>query len=54
MLRIGQFTDTFLPITFRARRKGRNSINIRKIIRIGWKAVGDFRKLKKEMNRHAI
>ena len=44
----------FLPITFRARRKGRNSINIRKIIRIGWKAVGDFRKLKKEMNRHAV
>lgn len=41
---------TFLPITFRPRQGGTNSINLRKMIRIGWKALGDFRKLKKEMN----
>ena len=40
----------FLPITFRPRQGGVNSINVRKIFKIGWKAVGDFRKLKKEMN----
>lgn len=40
----------FLPITFRPREKGTNSINLKKIIKIGWKALGDFRKLRKEMN----
>ena len=38
----------FLPITFKPRQKGNNSINIKKIIKIGWKAVGDFYSLKKE------
>ena len=42
----------FLPITFRPRQGGKNSINVRKIIGIGWKAVGDFRRLKKEMKRY--
>ena len=40
----------FLPITFKPRQGGTNSINIKKIIKIGWKAVGDFRKLKKEID----
>lgn len=40
---------TFLPITFRPRQGGKNSINIRKIFRIGWKAMGDFRELRKDM-----
>lgn len=40
----------FIPITFKPRQGGTNSINIKKIIKIGWKAVGDFRKLKKEIN----
>jgi len=40
---------TFLPITFRPRQGGVNSINIKKIIKIGWKALGDFHRLKKEM-----
>lgn len=39
----------FLPITFKPRRKGKNSINPKKIVKIGWKAVGDFRRLRKEM-----
>lgn len=40
----------FIPITFKPRQGGTNSINIKKIIKIGWKAVGDFRKLRKEIN----
>ena len=39
----------FLPISFKPRRKGKNSINPKKIIKIGWKAVGDFRRLQKDM-----
>jgi glycosyltransferase involved in cell wall biosynthesis len=39
----------FLPITFRPRQGGVNSINIRKIIKIGWKAVKDFSVIKKGM-----
>ena len=41
----------FLPITFKKRQGGKNSINIRKIVKIGWNALGDFRKFKKELNR---
>ena len=40
----------FLPISFVARQEGINSINIPKITKIGWKALGDFRMLKKHMN----
>ena len=39
----------FLPISFKPREKGTNSINLRKIIGIGWRAVGDFRRLRKDM-----
>lgn len=39
----------FIPITFKPRQGGVNSINIPKIIGIGWKALGDFRVLKKGM-----
>lgn len=35
----------FIPITFKLRKDGKNSINLIKNVRIGWKAVGDFRKL---------
>lgn len=41
----------FLPITFKPRQGGTNSINIKKIIKIGWQALGDFRMLKKQINR---
>ena len=40
----------FIPITFKPRQGGTNSINIKKIIKIGWKAVGDFIKLRKEID----
>ena len=40
----------FIPITFKPRQGGHNSINLKKIVKIGWKAVGDFRKLKKEID----
>lgn len=40
---------TFREITFRPRQGGKNSINIKKIIKIGWKALKDFRRLKKAM-----
>lgn len=39
----------FIEITFKPRQGGTNSINIKKIIKIGWKAVGDFRYLKKHI-----
>lgn len=39
----------FRTISFRPRGGGQNSINIPKIIKIGWKALGDFYKFKKEM-----
>lgn len=32
-------------ITFKPRQGGVNSINMKRIIRIGWKAIGDFRKI---------
>lgn len=40
----------FMPITFRQRQGGVNSINLRKIIQIGLQAVKDFRDIKKKLN----
>ncbi len=40
----------FVKVTFRPRQGGTNSINIKKITKIGWKALGDFRMLKKHIN----
>lgn len=40
---------TFQPVSFKPRQGGSNSINIPKIIKIGWKALGDFKLLKKEL-----
>jgi len=39
----------FKEVSFKPRQGGVNSINIPKIVKIGWKALGDFRILKKEM-----
>lgn len=39
----------YIPITFRPRQGGVNSINIKKIFRIGIKAIGDFASLKKSI-----
>ena len=40
----------FIDITFRPRKAGKNSINLGKIFAIGWKALGDFHRFKKEMH----
>lgn len=40
---------TFKTVTFKPRQGGVNSINIPKIIKIGWAALGDFRTFKKGM-----
>lgn len=40
----------FLKITFRDRRSGKNSINIKKIVIIGMNAIRDFAYLKKHIN----
>ncbi len=42
----------FIPITFRPRQGGVNSINLPKITKIGIRAVKDFRIIKKGMKRH--
>ena len=39
----------YLPITFRPRQGGINSINMRKIIRIGCRAIKDFRRINKRI-----
>lgn len=39
----------FVDISFKPRQAGTNSINVKKIIKIGWKALADFRDLKKHM-----
>ena len=41
----------FRKITFRPRQAGVNSVNVRKIVGIGWKALGDFHAFRKEMKR---
>lgn len=39
----------FKEISFKPRQGGENSINIPKIVKIGWEALADFRRFKKEM-----
>lgn len=43
----------FLPITFRPRQGGVNSINLPRICRIGLRAVRDFCTIRRHMHRHA-
>ena len=42
----------FKPITFRPRQGGVNSINLKKINKIGIQAVKDFKRIKKEMKKN--
>lgn len=42
----------FLEVSFKPRQGGTNSINVKKIVGIGWKALGDFQRLKKDMKRN--
>lgn len=39
----------FVPVTFKPRQAGKNTINIKRIVGIGWKALSDFRMLSKAM-----
>lgn len=41
----------YIPITFRPRQGGVNSINMKRIFKIGKKAVGDFVKINKVVNK---
>lgn len=47
-----KFSDRvdYRPISFKPRQGGVNSINLKKIFRIGFKALGDFISIKKRMN----
>lgn len=38
-----KYSMRFYEITFKPRQGGVNSINMKRIIKIGWKAIGDFR-----------
>lgn len=40
---------TFVEISFKPRTAGKNSVNIPKIVKIGYKALGDFHRFKKGM-----
>ena len=42
----------FLPITFRPRQGGKNSINLRRIFKIGLQAIKDFSAIRKEQRKH--
>lgn len=42
----------FKTISFKSRQGGVNSIHIKKIIKIGWKALRDFKKLKEQINEY--
>ena len=42
---------TYKVITFKPRQGGVNSINMKKIFKIGWKAIGDFWKIKKNIKQ---
>lgn len=44
----------YMPITFKPRQGGVNSINIKKIVRIGIKAVGDFRQINRTLKSYKI
>lgn len=44
-----KMTVQWYPITFRPRQGGVNSINMKRIVKIGWQALGDFRKINKCM-----
>ncbi len=39
----------FVPITFKPRQGGTNSINVKKITRIGWQALKDFKAIRRKM-----
>jgi glycosyltransferase involved in cell wall biosynthesis len=42
----------FIPITFRPRQGGINSINLKKIVKTGMQAIRDFSRINKELDTH--
>lgn len=42
----------YLHITFRPRQGGKNYINIKRIIKIGWQSLGDFYRLRKDLKKN--
>lgn len=42
----------FYPITFRPRQGGKNSINMKRIVKIGWNAFGEFYKIGKKWRKY--
>ena len=38
----------FVPVTFRPRQAGKHTINVKRIVGIGWRALADFRRLARE------
>ena len=40
----------FIDISFRPRQGGTNSINFKKIIKVGWQSLRDFRNFRKHIN----
>lgn len=46
-----KYNIKWYPISFKPRQGGVNSINFRRIVKIGWKAIGDFWKINKSLKR---
>lgn len=44
-----EYKMKFYEITFKPRQGGVNSINMKRILKIGWKALSDFRKINSEL-----
>jgi len=44
-------TCQWFPITFKPRQGGVNSINMKRIFKIGWKALGDFRSINRQLKK---
>lgn len=46
-----KYRIAWYEITFKPRQGGVNSINMKRIFKIGWKALGDFRKINRELRQ---
>lgn len=46
-----KYAIKFYEITFKPRQGGVNSINMKRIMKIGWKALGDFRKINANLRK---
>ncbi|MCC6094365.1 MAG: HAD-IIB family hydrolase [Eubacterium sp.] len=46
-----EFRVTYLPVTFRPRQGGKNSIDFRKIMKIGWKAFFTFHNINRQIEQ---